>query len=155
MALAAGVLAACGSSADEATSETGDATFCVAVGDYVEASETGDRTQMADALDGTVDGLPEDAAKTVSAYVAALRSAPANEAPDGDGVESDATDEAFRAYVADACGDEVQLPEELDATTTEPPPAGTGGGGTDDTTVDGGPVGGGGDTGTDGGAGVP
>jgi len=147
------VLAGCGSSApQEGTSSSQDERFCSAVDEYVTASKAGDRTAMADALDGAVDDVDGDARQDVRAYVAALRSAPANESPDGDGVEADSTDDAFRSYVADTCGDAVELPEESDATTTSSPPPSSGGGGmTDDTGVDGGgtgtDTGGGGDTG--------
>ncbi|MCU1369242.1 MAG: hypothetical protein JWO77_436 [Ilumatobacteraceae bacterium] len=152
--LAAGVLVGCGSSA-KPTSQTGDATFCAAIDDFVEASKTGDRTTMADVLDGTVEGLPTEGREKVSAYVTALRSSPANDAPDGDGVESDATDTAFRDYVAEACGADVELPGELDATTTTAAPPSSGSGSTDGTSMDGGPVDGAGDTGTGGGSGTP
>jgi len=150
VAFAAVVLAGCGSSgSDEASTSSQDESFCSAVDEYVAASKAGDRTGMADALDGALDDVEGDAKQDVTAFVAALRSAPANESPDGDGVEADSTDDAFRAYVADTCGKDVELPEETDATTTEAPAPGSGGGGTtDDTGVDGS------GTGTDAGSGT-
>ena len=139
LAFAAVALAGCGSSGgEEGATQSQDDSFCEAVDAYVEAAKTGDRTAMVDALDGSEDDVTGDAKRDVTAFITALRSAPANEPPDGDGVEADSTDEAFRGYVADTCGQDVELPEESDATTTEAPAPGSGGGGTtDDTGVDG------------------
>ncbi|MGN6693433.1 MAG: hypothetical protein ACTHN0_04595 [Aquihabitans sp.] len=132
------MLTGCGSSSPtEDSTKREDTAFCTAVDDFVTASKAGDRTEMADALEGAIEDVHGDARRDVRAYVQALRSSPANESPDGDGVEADSTDDAFRRYVADTCGD-VKLPTESDATTTTSPPQGSGGGGTtDDTGVDG------------------
>lgn len=147
--LAAAIAAGCGSSGSESGGATTDASaFCDAVAQYVEASDIGDRTAMADALSGSLDDLSPEAERDVSAYVDALRQAPANDQLDGDGVEAPSTEEAFRSLVDDTCGDDVELPPEAkNPTTTEAPIVQGGGSSTDDTGVDGS------GTGTDSGAG--
>lgn len=152
--LAGAVLAGCGSSdagGDEAA--TDPEVFCDAVDRYAEASAIGDRTAMADALASSLDDLSPEAERDVSAYVDALRQAPANEELDGDGVEAPSTEESFRTLVADTCTDAELPPEGTVPTTTEAPIV-QGGGTTDDTGVDGSGTGtgsgagGGGDTGS-------
>jgi hypothetical protein len=150
--LAAGLslaaLAGCGSSTSDGAAKAKPTEFCTAVEQYVDASKAGDRTDMADALAASLDGLPEEGQRAVRAYVLALRGAPANHSPDEDGVTSDRTQEAFDAYVARECGsDAIPSAETTTSTTaaetTTTVAAGDQGTGTDNST---------GDQGTDSGA---
>ena len=104
--LGAGVLVGCGSSGGSATA-TEPTELCDAVEQYVEEVEAGDRTGSADALAPAVEGLPDEDQRVLAAFVAALRGAPASNSPDGDGVTSAATEEAFHAYVTEECGEDA------------------------------------------------
>ncbi len=117
--LAAGLsmaaLVGCGSSGD--ASKPKPTEFCTAVEHYVEATKAGDRTDMADDLAASLDGLPEAGQRAVHAYVLALRGAPANHAPDEDGVTKDSTQESFDSYVAERCGKDA-IPSGTTTTTS-------------------------------------
>lgn len=148
--LGAGVLVGCGSSGGSATA-TEPTELCDAVEQYVEEVEAGDRTGSADALAPAVEGLPDEDQRVLAAFVAALRGAPASNSPDGDGVTSAATEEAFHAYVTEECGeDALPSPEEATTTTTAAPDAGGDSGGTNSGTDSGTGTGTEGGTGTDG-----
>lgn len=121
-ALALGALGACGSD-DDGDAATGTGAFCAAVADYADAVRTGDRTSMASALEGSTDDLPEDAARTVEAYVDSLTAAPPNQSQDRGDAEERVAEVSFRTYATDACG--VDSIPAVDATSTPPAPEST------------------------------
>jgi hypothetical protein len=121
-ALGLGALGACGSDGDD-DAATGTGAFCEAVADYAEAVRSGDRTSMASALEGSTADLPEDAARTVDAYIDTLTAAPPNQDQDQGDVEERTAEVSFRSYASEACGAD-SIPA-VDATSTPPSPDST------------------------------
>lgn len=121
-ALGLGALGACGSDGD-GDETTGTGSFCEAVADYAAAVQTGDRTSMASALEGSTGDLPEDAARTVEAYIDTLTAAAPNQSQDRGDAEERAAEVSFRTYATEACGAD-SIPA-VDATSTPPVPEST------------------------------
>lgn len=115
-------LGACGSD-DDTSSTPGAGAFCEAVADYAEAVRSGDQTAMASALEGSTEGLPDDAARTVDAYVDTLTAAPPNQSQGRGDAEEGTAEESFRTYATQACGAD-SIPA-VDATSTPPSPDST------------------------------
>lgn len=121
-------LGACGSDQSETKADAeATATFCEAVDVYAEKVEDGDKTMMANALEGSTEELPDADQRVVDAYIAALTSVPPNQPPEETTVEDEA-EAGFRRVARETCGD-AALPtpdtSEGDTTTSTSEPGQT------------------------------